>query len=242
MTSSDYQRTISFNLGEAFPDTNPVAAFVVALSLAWKDLLYVNMRLAGGDADAPAKEEVSDGEMRYLVGVAFAHLQEMRTCISQARLKWPEVAGFLDRLSADAQQDLRLVLDLDTAENAWIERALHYLRNQTFHYGGKTNWQDVRWAMRAVKDEEGVVSKANDTYAGTRLDFAELIWVQHLTRKFPAAEPDADDVARQELKELQMRTLVQALTTAINAGIRFAMAALGAYFSDLPEGVVVWES
>lgn len=117
-----------------------------------------------------------------------------------------------------------------------------YLRNQTFHYGGKTNWQDVRWAIRAVTAEEGVVSRANDTYSGTRLDFAELIWVQHLTRKFPATEPDADDEARQELEELQLRTLVQAPTTAISAGIRFAMAALGAYLNDLPEGVVVWES
>jgi hypothetical protein len=44
------------------------------------------------------------------------------------------------------------------------------------------------------------------------------------------------------LQELQMRTLVQALTTAINAAIRFAMAALGSYLNGLPDGVVTWES
>src|SRR4051812_29822838 len=66
MSPADYKPAISFDFGEAFPDTNPVAAFVVALSLAWKDLLYVNLRLVGGDGNAPSTYDVSDGEMRYL--------------------------------------------------------------------------------------------------------------------------------------------------------------------------------
>jgi hypothetical protein len=54
----------------------------MALSLAWKDLLYVTMPLVGGNEDGPAKQEVTDGELRYLVGVAFAHVYEMRTCVT----------------------------------------------------------------------------------------------------------------------------------------------------------------
>jgi hypothetical protein len=242
MSDPTHERAISFNLGETFPADNPVSAFVVALSLAWKDLLYVNLRLVGGDESGPAKQEVSDGELRYLVGVAFAHLHEMRTCMSQARENWPEVASFLDGLSGDVQDDLGQVLNLNTAEHDWIEPALRYLRNQTFHYGAKTNWKDTRWALRQVSAEDGVISKANDTYAGTRLDFAELIWAQHLTRKLPAGDLDADDDAKRALEERQMRTLVEVLTTAINAAIRFAMAALGSYLNELPEGVVTWES
>lgn len=237
----NYERAVSFNLGEAFPAGKPVAAFVVALSLAWKDLLYVNVRLVGGDATPPAKHEIGDGELRYLVGVAFAHLFEMRTCVAHAREKWPEVGAFLDGLPAAAQDDLRTVLDLNTTEHDWIEAALRYLRNQTFHYGANTNWKDLRWAMQQVDSEEGVISKANGTYAGTRLDFVELIWVQHLTRKFPKADT-AGDTAAEALQEAHLRTLVQAVTEAMGAAIRFAMAALAAYLEALPEDVVTWES
>lgn len=242
MSGSNYERAISFNFGEAFPAEDPVAAFVVALSLAWKDLLYVNMRLVGRDEGGRATQVVSGGERRYLVGVAFAHLYEMRTCVSQAREKWPKVATFLDRLSADARDDLRQVLDLNTAEHDWIESALGYLRHQTFHYGATTNWKAVRWAIREVSTEEGVISKPTNTEVGIRLDFAELVWVQHLTRKLPATALGADDEAKQALQERQLRALVEAVTTAMSAAIRFASAALDSYLNKLPEGVVTWES
>jgi hypothetical protein len=219
------ERRIAFNMGRAFPADDPVADFVVAASLAWNDLLLVNMRLVGGDEDGPDKYEVSAAEVRYLVRVATAHLHELRECIGHSRETSGEVDEFLSRLPPDALSELSALMDLNTPENDWIETALAYLRNQTFHYGAKSNWKGLRWALRSVADKTGEIVATTTTNAGTRLEFADLVAVQHFV-KF-----GGDDA---------MAVLAKAVTAAIAGAIQFVMHLLWHYLNDLPESVVDW--
>ena len=113
-----------------------------------------------------------------------------------------------------------------------------YVRNQTSHYGGKWNWDDLAWAMKQVADDDGEIEMVNEKLAGMRLKFADHIANQHLTRKFPEYVGDPDAELDPETIEARLSTLLQAIAEVTAAAQNFATAALDAYFSTLPDGVV----
>lgn len=90
--------------------------------------------------------------------------------------------------------------------------------------------------MGVVADEEEQIELVNSKLSGMRLHFADLISLQHLTRKFP--EHVANEDPSPEIVAERFKTLVIALREAAMAALGFAVAALDAYFDTLPDGVV----
>ena len=226
-----------FKMGDAFPADNPVAVFLTSMSTALNDLLTTTKWILGGDTEQPNRRQVTDVEQQYLLRLSFAQLFEVRESIKHAR-RDEEVDAFLKGLPDPAVRDLERLMKVNTPQDDWLLKAMTYVRNQTNHYGGKWNWDDVRWAMKQVADEDGEIEMVNDKLAGMRLKFADLIAIQHMTRKFPeyVIDPDAD--LDQGTIEARLSTLFKAIADVTAAAQNFATAVVDAYLDTLPEDVV----
>lgn len=233
---------IVFNIGDAFPPTDPVAVFLVALSTALNDLLLTNRRLVsdgddGGDDDELNLRDVTAAERQFLLRLSVSHVWELRESIRHARQQ-SEVEAFITALPDTARSDLARIQDLNTTSAHWIRAAMEHTRNQANHYGGKWNWDDVQWAMTKVGDRDGAIEFTTPNLAGMRLTFADQVAVQPLTRKFPEfAQDPAAEVSDEQLNA-RIRTLFTAVQQATSAAIGFTNAAVKAYLDGLPGGVV----
>jgi hypothetical protein len=220
-------------MGDIFPADDHVAVFLVALSAALNDLLHAAKAIASGDAHAPGTREIEEAERLYFLRLSLAQIHEVRETISQGR-KTAEIHAFLNGLPEDVQHNLERLTDPHPDGRCWIPATIKYVRNKTHHYEGKWGWDDLRWAMRQVADQETGISLTNEQLSGLRLDYADLVMVQHLTRKFPEFEADDHaDVEAQDL-EARMAELFQALSAITVAAQNFLHAAIHAY---LPEPV-----
>ncbi len=230
-----------FRMGDAFPSGDPVAVFLVSLSTALNDLLTTRKWLVGGDQEEPFTNDVSDAERLYLLRLSFAQVCEVRESIKHARRR-PEVEKLIATLPKTARDHLAAVQDVNTDGAHWISAAMTHVRNQTFHYGGKWNWEDLEWAMSVVADEEGEIEMLNPKLVGMRLKLADLVTIQHLCRRFPeyAVDPTAD--LPPEVIEERIHTLFIATRKATSSAVNFAAAALEAYLDTLPDTVVRAES
>ncbi|MCP4383136.1 MAG: hypothetical protein GY798_17220 [Hyphomicrobiales bacterium] len=224
-------------MGEAFPADNPVAVFLVALSTALNDLLTTSKWMVGGDPDQPHTNDVTDMEQLYLLRLSFAQLHEVRESVKQAR-KDEAVEAFLADLPDDAQADLGRLMTVNPREEHWIRQAMEYVRNTTLHYGGKWNWDDQRWAMKQVADDDGVIEMVNEKLVGMRLKFADHVSNRHLTRKFPEYVDDPDAELDNETIEARIGSLFKAMVLVTTSAQNFATAAVSAYLDGLPDGVV----
>lgn len=226
-----------FKIGDAFPASNPVAVFLVALSGAFNDLLVTNIRMLGGDDRGPERYLVAQAERLYLLRVSFSQLHELRQSIKHAG-KDPAVAAFIGGLADETTRDLALVQKLNPTKEAWVGKAMTYVRNQTLHYGGKWGWDAQQWALTALADEEGEIVMTNHLFSGMRLSFADLVAVQHFTRLAPEYVQDPNADPDPEVLHARIASLFAAASTSIAAALRFVPAALNAYFDSLPPGVI----
>lgn len=226
-----------FRIGDAFPADDRLAMFIVAMATALNDLITSARWLVGGKRDRPSHSKISDVERLYLLRLGIAQLHEFRETVKNGR-KDERVADFLDGLPASAKEDLERVLTVNTDKNDWIRATVEYVRNQTNHYGGKWNWEDVAWAMTQVKDSDGEVEMVHETLAGMRLRFADLIAVQYLTRKFPEYRVELNAELDDETIKTRLASLFQALAAATAAAQNFAAAAVNAYLDTLPDEVI----
>jgi hypothetical protein len=207
------------------------------MSTALNDLLTTTKWIVGDEPDHPFQNVVSDVEQLYLLRLSFAQLYEVRESVKHGR-KNEQVTLFLEALPESARRELDRLLTVNTIHDNWILGAITHVRNQTSHYGGKWNWDDLEWAMKQVADDDGEIEMVNERLVGMRLKFADHIANQHLTRKFPeyAADPDAE--LDQETTESRLRTLFQVMSQVTAAAQNFATAAVKAYLDTLPDGVV----
>lgn len=219
----------TFRFGEAFPADHPVAVLVVAMATAFNDLLRTNLRLL-------TDEDSYEGERLYLLRISFAQLHELRESIKHAR-KDNRVATFLEGLSEEARGDLALVIRLNPGTEPWVAKAISYVRNQTIHYGGKFGWEAQTWALKALADEEGEVV-SNSLFSGLQLRFADLVAVQHFTRKAPEFDDDPHASPDEEVLRSRLRTLFTAASTTTTSALRLIDASVNSYLASLPPGVV----
>jgi hypothetical protein len=231
-----------FKIGEAFPVDDPVAIFLVAMSTALNDLLTTAKWFVGGDHEQPFQREVTNEDHLYLLRLSFAQLHEVRETIKHARKQDEKVETFLRTLPESARQDLARFSDLNTSQDQWINQAVSHVRNQANHYGGKWNWDDLKWAMKQVADEQGVIEMVNAKLIGTRFSFADTVAVQHFTRKFPEYVADSDAELDPATSESRVTTLFETMAQASSAARNFAVAALDAYLDTLPDSAISAET
>lgn len=204
------------------------------MSTALNDLLTTSKWIVGDEENHLFEKVVSDVERLYLLRLSIAQLHEVRESVKHGR-KEEQVELFLEALPESARQDLDRLLTVNTIHDNWILGAMTHVRNQTSHYGGKWNWDDLKWAIKQVADDDGEIEMVNERLVGMRLKFAAN---QHLTGKFPeyAADPDAE--LDQETKGRRVGTLFQAMAEVTAAAQNFATVAVKAYLDRLPNGMV----
>jgi len=177
-----------FKIGEAFPVADPIAVFLVSMSTALNDLLSTTKWLGYSIADEPNPFKVSDVEGLYLLRLSFVPLHEIRESAKHAR-KDEQVEAFIAKLPKSAKLDLERFVSVHTEQDQWVRQAMVYVRNQTTHYGGKHNWDDLEWAMRQVAGHEGEIEMTNEMLVGMRLRSLIISLCNILPAKFPSMLP-----------------------------------------------------
>jgi len=109
-------------------------------------------------------------------------------------------------LSASARKKLAALENVNTKKDGWLEDAVLHLRNQTVHYGGRWNWDDVEWAMRQAGTEEGSAEFLPGPSGRMRFIFADTVASQHFTRRFPEVDADPEAELDREVLGLRFKT------------------------------------
>lgn len=231
----------TFKVGDVFPADDPVAVFIVAVSIALNDLLRTNKRMVGGNDAAPAQVEVEEDEQLYLLRLDIAQFHELCETIKNARNQFPDVETFISSLPAETQADLAQIEQVNPPNDAWVEAAIRYVRNQTFHYGGRWDWEALEWSLTTLRDEPSELEVANQTFGGLHLRFADLVTLQYLIRKIPEHSIANSDPPIEVVTE-RLGSLAQAVAAGTTAAIRFVEAALAIYFSQLPSDAYTLET
>ena len=116
--------TIGDPIPDVFSPDDPVARFVVSMSMANNDINRAfRDLLRSGDDDTP--------DFAYRVRVLVGYLVEAIDALNFYSAKVPDVAQFLRRLPTEAQQKLKIVRG--TLQRAG-PKALAAVRDNTFHY------------------------------------------------------------------------------------------------------------
>lgn len=215
----------SFRIANAFPADDPVARFVVVVSLGLNNTLLVNELFVSADAD-------SRNDLIYLFNTASGHLWELAGVLRRASEEWKEVRDFVADLDEEYRQDFVRITDLAAPTDlSGIGARLKNLRNRVFHYprldrktAERKRLPLVR-ALRSAADMESnvVVDPNRGRLSGIRAVFADEIFVKFLTNDYGEGE---------------FEDLVERMTELQGTYYRFAQAALGAYLHKLPKGVV----
>jgi hypothetical protein len=119
-----------FTMGEAFPATDPVARWLVTVSLALRDLIWANTKMD------EAADEAADDRTQYF-RMTCLHLWEIAKFLQETHDAWPEVEAFVDGLPAEARQhlaDLRAAVNTE-AELGGVGVEAVQIRDFLAHYG-----------------------------------------------------------------------------------------------------------
>lgn len=123
--SSDEPQAIEGDpIPSIFPPDDPMARFVVSMSMAKNDIerAFLDM-LRSHDEDGQ--------DFTYRVRVSIGHLVEAIDALNAYSQKFPEVRALMARVPAEAQKDLRIVRG--TLQRAGAE-VLQCVRDNSFHY------------------------------------------------------------------------------------------------------------
>jgi hypothetical protein len=153
---------------DVFPPDDPVARFVVAMSMANNDIdRALRVLLGSGEVDGP--------DFTYRVRVVTGHLVEAIDALVFYSQTCAAVPRFLKRLPADAQKQLKTVR---AALQEAGPKALEETRDNTFHYPSPnpryspTSDAKLRDVLAAMTDSGVQVHLDGDTHAIT-LTFAD---------------------------------------------------------------------
>ncbi|MET0510839.1 MAG: hypothetical protein ABW135_04060 [Thermoleophilaceae bacterium] len=132
---------------EVFPSNDPVARFVVAMSIARNDIRHALKQAgAANDLDSP--------DFTYWIRVASGHFFEAEGALREWR-KVDEVRRFIEKLPSDGKDALGKVC---SAVQKMGPGALEHVRERTFHYPSPVSRyrldEELAEALRALSDEE----------------------------------------------------------------------------------------
>ncbi len=219
---------ISFKIGDVFRPDDELAVGLVSLASAMNDLVRVNGWLLG---DGHSSDDAAS-ERTYLFRLALAHFHETRETLKEVR-KLDSAADLFGSLSLSGTEDLYTLVHLNSVGPDWFQKSITYLRNKTFHYGGAWGWDDESWALEEAAGLESGITWGGGTIGDLRLDFAEEVLTQHLTRHFPETGRAAGGGANSEedLVEERLGEMMRALAEATGAAMRVIQELIAKYIA-----------
>jgi hypothetical protein len=169
------------SIAEVFPHDDPVARFVVAMSMARNDVRHALTQ-------AGRANEEGDPEFTYWVRIATGHYFEAAYALDHWR-QLPEVRSLIDQLPQDGRDALR---QATSAIQKIGNDALEYSRNRTFHYPYPTSRypsdQEFTDTLQALGKEEATLVVESDRYGWFRLQFADRVAEGLAVRKYDPAK------------------------------------------------------
>jgi hypothetical protein len=215
---------LTFRMGDAFPADDPIASWVMNLSIALGDL-----RIAAKYAtrsEQPAHERI------YFVKVFASYLREIAKLLVLDCQKRADVREFVARLPEEAKEaraeveralEIAHVLRSDVTLLEDIKR----VRDDTFHYvSDPDSDRRLQAAMSAVADMEGVYNLEGNEL---RADFADLVAVNRM-------HPFGDSPEHELAFTHEMHDAIIALNEHVATFM--AQAEAGYLLQRLPKGIV----
>jgi hypothetical protein len=117
-------RELRFKVGDALPADDPLARFVLVVSMGLNDNSLSNTRFVN------TKEPY---ELLYFFRLASGHLHELAKRLRRAHEEWPEVQEFVADLQEDFRHDFESIVRL-ADPNDDVGQKLERFRNEFFHY------------------------------------------------------------------------------------------------------------
>jgi hypothetical protein len=214
-------RELRFKVGDALPADDPLARFILVVSMGPNDNSLSNTRFV--NTEEPY-------ELLYFFRLASGHLHELANRLRRAHDEWPEVQEFVAGLQEDYRDDFASIVRL-ADPNDDLGQKLERLRNEFFHYPDlrrKTAERGKLPLMQALTDAagtDGIISLGEESLGGIRAHFADEL-VGKLVMERLGLDDNEGKALVGQLGELQA------------AYGRFAQAALGRYLNSLGEAVV----
>jgi len=204
-------------IGDVFPADDPLARYLVVVSMALNDVTWATKRLLEGlEGDAPPYENV------YALRLAGSHMWEMLKFLSGSEKNSPEVAAFLDGLPEDAREYYRSALarlEADPKDGARpFKASLARLRDQFSHYTDLDR-KELMCALEAVGDDEGLL------HVGERFGDFRALYADEVAGQL--AYRSEDD----QLVDLE--AFVTKIRNATNDLMRFGQLALREYLRPI---------
>src|SRR5262249_25824735 len=170
------------SIPEVFPPDDPVARFVVAMSMARNDIRHA-LSQAGH-----ASERGNPDLRGYWVRVANGHFFEASTALDNWR-RLRKVQGFINKLPSRARDALRAV---NSSRQKLGHKVLEHSRDRTFHYpyptGRYPTDEELADTLRSLDDvEAAIVSEGPGAY---RLQFADHVALALAFRNYSLTELD----------------------------------------------------
>jgi hypothetical protein len=146
--------TYRFKFSDVFPVDDPVARWLVTLSMGFNDVLQANLQV---EAAGEERERLSSFR------VASLHLWEIAKFIGDTYENIDEVRAFVDDLNEDAQQRLKAIQGLTDTKAFEVGNRLVQIRDLLAHYpemkAEVTKLRDpVSKGMSTMKDEDAEIS------------------------------------------------------------------------------------
>lgn len=207
-------RTFKFTMGEVFPPDDPVARWLVTMSVGLNDVVFANRNF----------EKAEKGyENVYFFRLASAHLWELAKFINESHAAWKEVQEFVSGLSNEAQHQLDAIKEIATTGTvATVGTALVQIRDLFAHYqemdpqARDTPRDPITKAMKALAEVEANV-EVEEVVRDLRLAFADDV----IDKAIIGLLPD---------EEIQ-RQVLGALGEALGHVVRFIQMALNAWLA-----------
>jgi hypothetical protein len=217
-------QTIRFNIGEAFPASDPVARFITVVGMVSNDWLRLVNEMVAIDDEDP--DGAGRRVMSFRQQAALHH--EAAEFIMSARRRFPEIEAFITGLADEAQRECAQVTGgVDPRSPDYLGDWLGDHRNVTFHYPelhpekAAHGQEEISEALSKAADLEGTITM-DEKFGTVRFEFADQVVVQWLP-----TPTEKEQVA--------------ALRESVMALGRFAQRAAQAYLESRPEGTITRE-
>lgn len=216
-------KRLKLRMADAFPADDPIARWVMNLSVALGDL-----RIASKYA---TREEQPDHERIYFVRIFSSHLREISKLLVLNYREREDVRQFVATLPQEGQEardevERKLHSTHALRPDAVMWRDLKRIRDDTFHYASDSDSQErLHGAMHVVADIEGIY--VEDDEGDLRAEYADLVTANRM-------HPFDEDESLPMTREMQ-----DAIINLVGPVATFIAHAEATYLlSRLPEGVV----
>lgn len=185
---------LTFKMADAFSPDDPIAVWVMNLSIALGDLRIV--------AEYATRDEQPEHERIYFVRVFSSHLREISKLLVHDFQKRQDVREFVSGLPQDAQDardeaDTLLHGGFPARPDVVVWEDLKRLRDDTFHYASDNNSQArLVEAMRTaagMRKDEMESSYVLDDSGRLRAEYADLV-VANRMHPFPEEHEDDEEL------------------------------------------------